>query len=105
LEGSGFFQVDAFNDATLALSIFEPGVYDLALLDIRMPGMNGFELFRKLRSIDNKIRICFLSAADLAYYRETDSDIINNVEKECFVSKPVSIPDLIERLKVMLSYR
>jgi DNA-binding response OmpR family regulator len=70
LEDNGFFQVDTFNDAESVLSIFRPGLYDLALLDIRMPEMNGFQLCRKLRSIDSKVKMCFLAAADLGHYRK-----------------------------------
>ena len=103
LEESGFFQVDRFHDAASAQSIFRPGVYDLALVDIRMPGMNGIELYRKLRDIDNMLRICFLTAADLAHYREADSDIINDLGTDCFVAKPVNNIDLIKRLKTILS--
>jgi DNA-binding response OmpR family regulator len=103
LEDSGFFQVDTFNDAELALSVFRPGLYDLALLDIRMPKMNGFQLCRKLRSIDYKLKMCFLTAADLGAYTDTDSDIINDLGKGCFVAKPVSNEDIIGRLKSILS--
>jgi two-component system response regulator VanR len=102
LGDSGFFQVDTFNDAESALCIFRPSLYDLALLDIRMPEMNGFQLCRKLRSIDHKIKICFLTAADLGYYTETDSDIINDLGTDCFISKPVSNEDIIDRLKLIL---
>ena len=55
-----------------------------------MPGMDGFELCRKIRDIDNKIKVCFLTAADLGYYRETDSDVINDLETDCFIAKPVN---------------
>jgi DNA-binding response OmpR family regulator len=99
LEHSGFFQVDIFNDAESAFSIFRPGLYDLALLDIRMPEMNGFQLFRKLRSIDYKIKICFLTATDLGYY----TDIINDLGTYCFVTTPVNNEDIIDRLKSILS--
>jgi DNA-binding response OmpR family regulator len=75
LEDSRFFQVDTFNDAESALSKFRPGLYDLVLLDIKMPKMNGFQLCRKLRSIDYKIKMCFLTAADLGHYREKDSEL------------------------------
>jgi DNA-binding response OmpR family regulator len=68
-----------------------------------MPEMNGFQLCRKLRSIDYKIKICFLTATDLHYYTETDSDIINDLGTDCFVSKPVSNEEIIGRLKSMLS--
>ena len=59
LEETGLFQVDTFNDTESALSIFKPGLYDLALLDIRMPEMNGFQLCRKLREIDNRPKYVF----------------------------------------------
>lgn len=74
----------------------------MALVDIRMPGMNGIELYRKLRDIDNMLRICFLTAADLTHYRETDSDIISDLGTDCFVAKPVNNIELIKRLKVIL---
>jgi DNA-binding response OmpR family regulator len=49
--------------------------------------MNGFELCRKLRAMDNKLKICFLTATELLYYQETDSDIIDDLGTECFVQK------------------
>jgi DNA-binding response OmpR family regulator len=60
LEENGDFQVDTFNDAQSALSGFKPGHYDLAILDIKMPGTNGFQLCRKLREIDKKLKNMFL---------------------------------------------
>ena len=98
LEESGFFQVDAFNDAESAIFKFRSGVYDLALLDIRMPKMDGFQLYRKLMEIDNKIKICFLTATGVGYYRETNSDVINDLETDCFVTKPVNNEDIISKL-------
>jgi DNA-binding response OmpR family regulator len=103
LEESGFLQVEAFYDPVLALSRFKAEAYDLAILDIRMPEIDGFELYRKLRKIDNKLKICFLTAADLAYYRKTDSDVMDELGKDYFVAKPVNTMDLIDRLKVILS--
>ena len=85
LEESGVFQVDRFHNGATALSIFRPGVYDLALLDIKMPGMDSFELCRKIRDIDNKINVCFLTAADLGYYRETVR-MSSMIWEECFIA-------------------
>ena len=95
LEDSGFFQVNTFNDPVEALSGFRPGLYDLALLDIRMPKLNGFQLFRKLR-------VCFLTAANLAYYRESDSDVMNDLGTQCVVFKPVNNIDLVDKLNSIL---
>jgi DNA-binding response OmpR family regulator len=83
----------------LALSEFKAGVYDLAVLDIRMPGMNGFELCRKLRDVDKMLKICFLTAAELLYYQETDSDVIDDLGTDCFVSKPVDTEDFVKNMK------
>jgi two-component system alkaline phosphatase synthesis response regulator PhoP len=68
LEKTGSFQVETFTDPVVALSEFKASVYDLAVLDIRMPKMNGFELCRKLRDKDKKLKICFLTAT--AFLRE-----------------------------------
>jgi CheY-like chemotaxis protein len=54
LEDTGLFQVDTFNDPELALSSFKPGLYDLVLLDFRMPKMYGHELYDEMKIIDNK---------------------------------------------------
>jgi DNA-binding response OmpR family regulator len=87
------------------LSEFKAGVYDLAVLDIRMPGMNGFELCRKLKDVDDRLKICFLTATELLYYRETDSDVIDDLGTDCFVSKPVDNEDFVRKLEAVLSQK
>lgn len=104
LEENGGFEVDTFNDAESALSAFKSGHYDLAILDVRMPGTNGFQLCRKLREIDKELKVCFLTASDMTYFQDIDSDIVNNLT-DCFVSKPVNTIDLINKLKVILSQK
>ena len=103
LEENGDFKVNTFNDADSALIAFKSGLYDLAILDIRMPGTNGFQLYRKLREMDKRIKVCFLTAVELAYLQDIDSDIINDLSTDCIVAKPVNTTDLITRLKVILS--
>jgi DNA-binding response OmpR family regulator len=65
--------------------------------------MNGFQLCKKLREIDKKLKICFLTAVELTYLQDIDSDIINDLKPNCFVSKPVDTTDLITRLNIILS--
>jgi DNA-binding response OmpR family regulator len=103
LEENGDFEVDTFNDAESALFAFKPGHYDLAILDVKLPGMNGFQLCRKLREIDKDLKISFLTATELTYFQDIDSVVINDLRTECFVAKPVNTTDLISRLKVILS--
>lgn len=61
LEKNGFL-VDAFNDPFEALFSFKAGKYDLLLLNIKMPKMNGFELYREIQKIDDKVKVCFITA-------------------------------------------
>jgi|ERR687897_178064 DNA-binding response OmpR family regulator len=105
LEESGLFQVDTFYDAESALAIFRPDRYDLAVLDIKMPKINGFQLCRTLREIDKKLKICFLTAVELLHYRETDSDIIDELGSDCFIAKPIGNEDVLDRIKSILSRR
>ena len=66
LEDNGF-QVDTFNDSTTALKSYKSNYYDLVILDIKMPKMDGFELYNKIREKDPKVKICFLIASEMYY--------------------------------------
>lgn len=97
LEREGF-QVDVYNDPHDALDSFKaPGKYDLALLDINMPDMNGFQLFRELRSRDEKLRVCFITAFEI-YYDEFRR-VFPKIKVSCFVRKPVTISSLAETIR------
>jgi DNA-binding response OmpR family regulator len=63
------YKVDSFNDPQEALSKFKPGSYDLIILDIKMPKMDGFELYHEIKKKDNNAKVCFLTASEL-YYEE-----------------------------------
>ena len=91
LEAQGF-QVDAFLSPDEALNHFKAGKYDLLLLDIRMPTMNGFQLYRELKKIDEKAKICFITAFEI-YYDEFKK-MFPKIRVNCFVRKPVSIEAL-----------
>ena len=91
------FIVTTFNDPVEAFSEFRPGLYDLLILDIRMPGMNGFQLYRKIRDVDNKVKVCFLTAFDesCAEFR-TSFPFLEEVK--CYLKKPITVRDLVKRL-------
>ena len=67
LEEKGF-KVDSFSDPNEAIDNFTTGLYDLVLFDVKMPAMNGFSLCEKIKKLDDKVIICFLTAAGDAYY-------------------------------------
>jgi DNA-binding response OmpR family regulator len=101
LEDKGFM-VDSYTDPTLALSNFKPGLYDLLLLDIRMPKMNGFDLYQKMKEIDSNVKICFLTASELFYEKYRKISAYPRVDKEKFIQKPLRTEELIRRLNEIL---
>jgi len=91
------FIVTTYNDPRRALSDFRPGMYDLLILDIRMPGMNGFELYQKMRDADDKVKVCFLTAFE-EYRVDFKRTFPALDEVKCYLKKPITISDLITRL-------
>ena len=87
LENFGY-RVDVYNDPLKALSQFRSGQYDLILLDVRMPYINGFELYQLLKRIDNACRFCFMTAFE-TYYRSL-KEFFPSLDVNCFIRKPVS---------------
>jgi DNA-binding response OmpR family regulator len=106
LEDNGF-KVDTFNDPLIALQNFTAGSYDLLLLDMLMPKMNGFELYQKIRMIDDKVKICFLTASGINHeeFRKRAVSVasIENDIENCFFIKPIENEELINRVKAQLS--
>ena len=95
LEDSGY-HVDVFNDPLKALSAFRAGLYDLALLDVRMPRMSGFELYEKIQRIDSACKVCFVTAFEV-YYRSL-KEFFPHLDVDCFIRKPVSKEELLNHL-------
>ena len=93
LEDNGYV-VDAFNSPILALSSFEQGLYALALIDFRMPNMNGFELYNELRKIDDKVMACFITAFDIQKEDLKAAVPELNTGKAVIIKKPINIDDL-----------
>ena len=101
LEDEGY-KVDAFNDPVVALHNFRPNWYSLALLDINMPKMNGYDLYKEIRILDNKIKVCFLTASELYNTLKIPPDEIWRHTK-CFISKPISLDELLLEIKKELA--
>jgi DNA-binding response OmpR family regulator len=105
LEDSGLFVVDTYNDPLVALSNYRPNSYDLLLLDIKMPKMNGFELYGQIKKLDNNVKVCFISAYDVDF--NALGDLFPSLEKDCLIPKniirkPIEVSKLIERIELEL---
>lgn len=92
LEDNGFI-VNAFNDPLLALQSFKnkKESFAIALIDIKMPKMNGIELYNEIRKIDDKVKVCFVTAFD-----------IENQDVECIIRKPIVMRDLVKRIRAKI---
>ncbi len=97
------FVVDSYTDPTLALSNFRPGLYDLILLDIKMPKMNGFDLYQKIMEIEGNVKICFLTASELFYEEYRRLDAYPSLDKAYFIQKPFRIEQLLRKLNEILN--
>ena len=96
LQRSGF-DVETFTSPQDALSKFIPFRYDLALIDFKMPGMNGIELYQKIRRLDEKIEACFITAFETDAIRQFADQLAEPVAK-CVIKKPMSIQYLVETI-------
>ncbi len=103
LEENGF-KVDSFTDPLSALENYkeEAGMYDLLILDIKMPEMNGFELYRQIKKIDDKVKVCFLTAGEMDYEKFA-KELFPALENNCYNQKPIENETLIKRLNKIIS--
>ena len=96
LEGNGF-KVDTYNDPVQATRNFKPDAYELVILDIRMPKMDGFQLYDELKKIDDKVKVVFITAFDINY--EGLRKMYPELRIDSFVRKPVDSEYLINVVK------
>ena len=98
LEENGF-KVDSFTDPLLALQNFkeQDSMYELLILDIKMPEMNGFELYRQIKKIDDKVKVCFLTAGEMDY-EQFRKELFPALDNNCYIQKPIENEMLIRRL-------
>jgi DNA-binding response OmpR family regulator len=95
LERNGF-EVDTFYDPIQALEKFKPNYYDIILTDVKMPGLNGFELYRQIHKQDEKAKVFFLSAIDI--YEHEVKWAFPNLDPNMFIHKPIGIKDLVQTI-------
>jgi CheY-like chemotaxis protein len=95
-DASKRIEVHTCNNPATALSEFKPNFYDLLLIDIKMPNMNGFELCEKILTMDINVRVCFMSSGGIN--RDALKEIYPSLSVGCFIKKPVTIDYLVKRI-------
>ena len=83
----------------LAFSNFKPNYYSLSILDINMPKMNGYEFYKEIRKLDNKVKVCFLTGSEVYYarLRIPPPEIVDYTKS--FISKSLALDDLVKKIK------
>ncbi|MGZ5501415.1 MAG: response regulator transcription factor [Nitrososphaeraceae archaeon] len=104
LENYGF-SIDSFNDSMLALNSYKRNFYDLIILDIKMPNIDGFELYNKIKEKDARVKICFLTASELFYeeYRKKRYVLGEKLGEEYFIQKPIRTDDLVQTINALMN--
>ncbi|MGZ5470429.1 MAG: response regulator [Nitrososphaeraceae archaeon] len=104
LEDNGF-KVDSFNDPILALNYYKVNFYDLVILDIKMPKMDGFELYTKIREKESKVKICFLTAIATfnEEFRKIRLTLGKTINEDYFIQKPINMEDLTKKLTSIMN--
>jgi DNA-binding NtrC family response regulator len=100
LEEEEGFKVDTYNDAKEALSDFKPNHYDISLIDVRMPEMNGFDLYKEIIKLDSSIKVTFITAFEVNY--RAWQEIFPDLAQESYISKPTTMKGLKEHVHHLL---
>jgi CheY-like chemotaxis protein len=95
------FTVEVSNNPLSILSSYKAGSYDLVILDIRMPNMDGFELYKVIRKLDNKTKICFWTAFEEAFEQFVKS--FPTMNEQYFIKKPITLDDLLNRITKLMT--
>jgi DNA-binding NtrC family response regulator len=102
LEQNNEFTVHSFTDPLLALRNFKDNFYDLLIVDIKMPEMNGLDFYREIKKIDNKVKLCFITASE-KYYEQFRKEIYDPLLGESyFIQKPIANEDLLKLVNTMI---
>jgi DNA-binding response OmpR family regulator len=104
LDDNGF-KVDSFNDPISALNYYKTNFYDLIILDIKMPKMDGFQLYLKIREKDPKVKICFLTviATFNEEFRKIRLALGKTITEDYFIQKPAETEELIKKLTSIMN--
>ena len=95
-----YFKVHTYNDTIQALAEFKPNFYDLLLIDVNIPKMNGFEFSRQILELDVNVRVCYITAAEINLQALREQ--FPTLSIGCYIKKPIGVEDLVRRVRAEL---
>lgn len=99
------FKVDTYTEPLQALKNFKLDTYNLLILDIKMPQMNGFELYKELIKIDKNIKVCFLTAlSELREYDIFKKEVFPKSGQRYYIQKPIENDEILERVNEIINH-
>jgi two-component system response regulator TrcR len=100
LESDPTMQVYCYDNPVTALLKFEANFYNLLLIDVNMPVMDGFQLAQKLLQKDLNVRICFMTAGEINMDAAREVHPLKSIG--CFIKKPITSEELLRRIRAEL---
>lgn len=100
LESDPMMQVHSYDNPVTALVEFEPNFYDLLLIDVNMPVLDGFQLAQNLLRRDLNVRICFMTSGEINMNAAREVHPLKSIG--CFIKKPITAEQLIKRIRAEL---
>ena len=98
------FEADYFDDPLSALENFKPNLYlILLILDIKMPEMDGFKLYKAMKKIYSKVKVCFLTGSEMYYEEIKKGEALDALDKDLFLQKPIRNEELINEIKRLVN--
>ena len=101
LQDAGY-ECKSYTDSVKALQEFRVNYYDLILLDIKMPVLNGFELCKKIREVDRTVHIIFITASE-AYYEKFRGQHFPELGKINYIQKPIGNEELVQIVNMIIA--
>jgi CheY-like chemotaxis protein len=94
------YKVDTYNDPIMVLKNFQAGQYDLFLIDFMMAKTSNHKVCNKVRQMDNKVKICYMSETYQNY--EEARKVFPGLEIKCFIPKLAELEDLLTKINQVL---
>ena len=100
LESDPTMQVFGFDNPVTALVEFKPNFYELLLIDVNMPLLDGFQLAQNLVRRDLNVRVCFMTSGEINMDAAREVHPLKSIG--CFIKKPITAEELITRIRAEL---